>query len=193
MTFNTTSFFAGVGTVFAAVALGFVGGAMITTSPKVEPNRLERVTATATTPDAGVKAATPEVRSVAAKAPEEPAAVTTSGTKDEMTQSPPAPDGVISQTPIVASPPQPSPVTANPVMAKDGADLQAESAKKARADEWKRDVASKKRRAERRRERRRRDIEAVENAVLRTQPDDGQQTIPQRDDRSPRLGFFGDD
>jgi len=36
MTFNTTSFLAGVGTMFAAVALGFAGGAMITTSPKLE-------------------------------------------------------------------------------------------------------------------------------------------------------------
>ena len=214
MTFNTTSFLAGVGTVFAAVALGFAGGAMITSSPKVEPNRLERVTAAApaTTPDASVKTATPAVRPVtAAKAPEEPAAAAASETKNdknEMAQSPAAPDRVISEAPAAASqqavPPQPAPIAANPVVAKaaakDDAEPQAESPKKARDDQLKREIASRnaERRAERRRERRKRDIEGAEDAVLQMQPDDGpQQTMPQRYDqrydRSPRFGFFGDD
>ena len=47
MAFSTSSFLAGVGTVFAAVTIGFAGGAMIATSPKVEPNRVERVAASA--------------------------------------------------------------------------------------------------------------------------------------------------
>jgi len=210
MTFNTTSFFAGVGTVFAAVALGFAGGAMITTAPKVEPNRLERVMATApaTTPDASVKTATPDVRPVtAAKAPEEPAGAAVSEAKNdrnEMAQSPPAPDRVISEAPAAASqqavPPQPAPVTANSVVAKADAEPQAESPRKARDDQLKREIASRnaERRAERRREGRKRDIDGAEEAVLQMQPDDGpQQTMPQRYDqrydRSPRFGFFGDD
>jgi hypothetical protein len=36
-------FFAGVGTVVAAMTIGFAGGTMITISPQVEPNRLEPV------------------------------------------------------------------------------------------------------------------------------------------------------
>jgi len=207
MTFSTTSFLAGVGTVFAAVALGFAGGALITTTPRVEPNRLERVTASppspATTPDAGVKSAVPEIRSVvAAKAPGEPAAAPKNETKDEMPQSPLVPDQVTLQAPAVAStqavPPQPAPVVAKPVVAKDDTDAQAEGQKKVRDEQLKKESASRsaERRAERRRERRRRDIEGAENAVLQIQPDDGP-TIPQRyeqrNDRSPRIGFFGDD
>ena len=214
MSFSTTSFLAGVGTVFAAVALGFAGGAMITTSPKVEPNRLERVTAgaaaTATIPDAGVKTAIPEVRSVVAtKTPEETAAAPrietaaapTTETKDEMPQSAPVIDRVISQTPAPAPqavPPQPAPVTVRPVVARDDADVQADSPRKARDDQARKESASRnaERRAERRRERRRRDIEGAEDAVLQIQPDDGptiSQRYEQRFDRGPRFGFFGDE
>jgi hypothetical protein len=52
MAFNNSSYFAGVGTVVAAISLGFAGGAMITTSAVQPPNRLERVTSTATPPSA---------------------------------------------------------------------------------------------------------------------------------------------
>ena len=210
MNFSTTSFLAGVGTVFAAVALGFAGGAMITTSPKVEPNRLERVTAAApapkpdttapaTTPDAGVKAAMPEIRSVVAvKAPEQPAAAAKNETKGEMPQSSLVPERVMSETPASgaqqAVPPQPAPLTSKPVVARDDTEVQAESARKARDDQFKRESASRsaERRAERRRERRRRDIEGAQDAVLQMQPDDGPQIMSPRYDRSPRLGFFGD-
>jgi hypothetical protein len=71
MAFNTTSFFAGVGTVFAAITLGFAGGAMITTSPKVEPNRLERVAASAPVIAARTEApATPLVPAIKPETPE---------------------------------------------------------------------------------------------------------------------------
>lgn len=43
MAFSGSSYFAGVGTAFAAIALGFAGGALITTSAVQPPNRLERV------------------------------------------------------------------------------------------------------------------------------------------------------
>jgi hypothetical protein len=37
MAFSATPFFGGVGTVFVAIAMGFAGGAMISTSPGTEP------------------------------------------------------------------------------------------------------------------------------------------------------------
>jgi hypothetical protein len=44
MAFNPVSFFAGIGTVFVAIAVGFGGGLLLTSSVKTEPpNRLERV------------------------------------------------------------------------------------------------------------------------------------------------------
>jgi hypothetical protein len=45
MAFSGSSYFAGIGTAFAAIAVGFAGGAMITTSPVQPPNRVERVNA----------------------------------------------------------------------------------------------------------------------------------------------------
>jgi hypothetical protein len=145
------------------------------------------------TPDAGVKTVAPDVRSVAAaKTPEDQ----TAATKTE-TQSPPAPDAVMTPASVSqqAVPPQPAPVTARPVMAGNDADAQADSAKKARDDELKKVVAAKnaERRADRRRERRRRDIEAAENAVLQMRRDDGPQILTQRYDNGPRMGFFGDE
>ena len=43
MAFSNSSFFAGIGTAFAAIAVGFAGGAMITTRAVDQPNRLERI------------------------------------------------------------------------------------------------------------------------------------------------------
>jgi hypothetical protein len=53
MAFSSSSFFIGVGTVVAAISLGFAGGAMFTTSTVQPQNRLERVTA-ATAPPASI-------------------------------------------------------------------------------------------------------------------------------------------
>ncbi len=50
MAFSGPSYFAGVGTAFVAVALGFAGGALVTTSAVQPPNRLERVTSHAPAP-----------------------------------------------------------------------------------------------------------------------------------------------
>jgi hypothetical protein len=50
MAFSSSSFFVGVGTVVAAIAVGFAGGAMITTSTVQPQNRLERVTTGAAPP-----------------------------------------------------------------------------------------------------------------------------------------------
>ena len=43
MAFSGSSYFFGIGTAFAAIAVGFAGGSMITTSTVQPPNRLERV------------------------------------------------------------------------------------------------------------------------------------------------------
>jgi len=197
MAFNTTSFFAGVGTVFVAVTLGFLGGALITTSPQTELNRVERVAAgaQATSRDASVKAAAPDARSVAAAMPsQEPAAAVTTE------PAPTAPDRVIALAPAPSSPqatapqavaPQPPADAPLPVLARDESDSQAGVAKKARDDEVKK-AKTAARRAERRRERRAREIEAVENSVLQMPRDDRPQEMPRRYD-NPRLVFFGNE
>jgi hypothetical protein len=193
MAFSTTSFFAGVGTVFVAVTLGFAGGAMITSSPQMEPNRLERVAASAqaTPRDAGVKAATADARSVTAAMPSpEPSAAANTET------SPTSPDRVISLTPIPGSQqavaPQPAVATPLPVVARYESDSQADNVKKARDDDLKK-AKTAARRAERRRERRAREIEAAENSVLQMPRDDRSQEMPQRYDSNPRLVFFGNE
>jgi len=198
MAFSTTSFFAGVGTVFIAVTLGFLGGAMITTSPQMEPNRLERVAAgaQATARDASVKAAAPEARSVtAATQSQEPSVAANTE------PAPTSPDRVITLAPAPSSPqaiapqavaPQPAADTALPVLARDESASQAGSIKKARDDEVKK-AKTAARRAERRRERRAREIEAVENSVLQMPRDGRAQEMPQRYDGNPRLVFFGNE
>ncbi len=99
MAFSTTSFLAGVGTVFAAVTIGFAGGAMITTSPKMEQNRVERV-ASHTPPAENAPVPTPAPIAARAETPaNSPAPATT-----EPTQTSPAPERVIALTPASAAP-----------------------------------------------------------------------------------------
>jgi hypothetical protein len=57
MAFSSSSFFVGVGTVVAAIAVGFAGGAMITTSTVQPQNRLERVTTNAAPPSSATSPA----------------------------------------------------------------------------------------------------------------------------------------
>jgi hypothetical protein len=186
MAFNMTSFFVGVGTVFAAIVVGFGGGAMMTSTTRVEPNKLERAAASTPAPSAAViaKAQTPEVPSTStATAPEAQPAVA----KSETPESPSAPDRSVSLTPAPASQPvpsQPAPVMAKDVMAKDDAASQADTVKKAQDGEPSKDAAPKKpeRRAERHRERRRyQDVDSAANAVRQMQRDDEVQQF-QRDD-----------
>jgi hypothetical protein len=119
MAFSTTSFFAGVGTVFAAITIGFAGGAMITTSPKLEPNRLERVAASAP----AVTPSAPATRLASIPVATE--------AKTETPEPAPATDRVIATAPAPSAqpsaPPQPQPVTA-----KDDSAPQIGSASKIR-------------------------------------------------------------
>jgi hypothetical protein len=200
MAFSTTSFFAGVGTVFAAVTIGFAGGAMITTSPKLEPNRLERVAASAPAVTPSAKAETPATRLAATPLASTPVATEA---KTETPEPAPATDRVIAMAPAPSAqpsaPPQPQPVTA-----KDDGAPQIGSASKIREGELRREREkdSRMQRTERRAEarpqlRKRREIEAAANAVRQMQRDNAVQEVSQRDDSprdgSPRLGFFGNE
>jgi hypothetical protein len=162
MAFNTTSFFAGVGTVFAAITLGFAGGAMITNPPKVEPNRLDRVAASA-----------PVTTPVAAAKTEAPASPSVPAAKTETAETTAAPERVISLTPA-PNLPQTFPPQPQPVMAKDDVASQIDNAK-VRDAELKKEAEPKKaeRRAEQRRERRKQQKirAATTNAVRRMQLD----------------------
>jgi hypothetical protein len=221
MAFSTTSFFAGVGAVAAAIVVGFAGGTMMTSTTRVvEPNKLERAAASTPVPSPAViaKAQTPEVPSTAtATAPEAQPVVA----KNDAPESLPAPDRSVSLTPAPAS--QPAPSQPAPVMAERDAASQADAVKKAQDGEPSREAAPKKpeRRAERHRERRRyQDVDSAANAVRQMQRDDevqqfqrddevrqiprddrvrqirrgdGQQEVILRRNETPRFGFFGDD
>jgi hypothetical protein len=89
MAFSGSSFFVGVGTAFGAIALGFAGGAMITTSAVQPPNRLERLNAGTT---------------VGSNSQPTPPQVTSSSTEQPSTANPPAQP---TPTPIVAAAPVP--------------------------------------------------------------------------------------
>jgi hypothetical protein len=184
MTFNTTSFLAGVGTMFAAVALGFAGGAMITSSPKVEQNRLERVAANV-----------PVVTQTAAPKADPTAVPAVPAARSETVETAPAPDRVIPMTAAATAQTTSAPsALPQPVMVRDDTTSQIDSAKRAREGELRKEAELKKaeRRAERRERRKRQGIEAATNAVRQMQRDGGIQEVSQRDE-SPRLGFFGND
>jgi hypothetical protein len=196
MTFNTTSFMAGAGTVFAAVVLGFVGGAMITSRSTVEPNRVERVAATASheaspapTPEAPRTDAAAGPTTVTTKAPVEPAAAS---------DKPPAPaDRVISLSPASSSPQPSAAETAKPMVARDDSEDDAAKTVRnetARNEELRKAAAARaaERRAERRRERRKRDLQAAENAVMQMQREDSPPYGRELYER-PRVGFSGND
>jgi hypothetical protein len=191
MAFNTTSFFAGVGTMFAAVTIGFAGGAMLTSSPKVEPNRVERVAAnTPATIPAAAKAETPAVPSVS-NVKEETPVVPPLIAKNETPETPAAPDRVVSTVPAPAAqvvPPQPQ-----PVVAREDVASQIDNAKKIREGELRKqaEFRESERRVEQRR-RKRQEIDAAVSAVRRMQRDGVLQEASQQQE-SPRFGFFGRD
>jgi hypothetical protein len=195
MAFSTTSFFAGVGTVFAAVMIGFAGGTLIhTPSPKMEPNRLERVAAsTPAVIAAATKAETPAVPSVPtikAEAPAVPSVLAANATPEIV----PSPDRVATTAPAPASP-QVIPPQPQPVVARDDVASQFDNAKKVREGELRKQAELKEseRRAEQR-HRKRQEIAAAVDAVKRMKRDGVLQEAAQQDE-APRLGlgFFGHD
>jgi ribonuclease E len=192
MTFSKSSFFAGVGSVFAAIVIGFAGGAMITGGAGVQPpNRVERVAAGETLQ----------------KSAGQPAAVANT----------PAPEPAMATAPVPASDPQPvaqrpapaAPATASneaapasktqrpppplPVVAKgDDAPPRNDQAND-RAVELKK--AAERKRAEERKfaeRRKRQDIEQAANAIRQMKRDGVIDQVVQREE-APRFGFFGND
>jgi hypothetical protein len=205
MTFNKSSFFAGVGSVFAAIVIGFAGGAIITGGAGVQPpNRVERVAA---------GEALQKSSGHAAVASGQPAAVATT----------PAPEPTMAAAPAPASDPQPmaqrpapaAPATASneaapapktqqsppapAVIAKgdDALPVRNDQASD-RTAEWKK--AAERRRAEERKfaeRRKRQDIEQAANAIRQMKRDGVIDQVVQRDEaprvEAPRFGFFGND
>ncbi len=172
MAFSAT-FFGGIGTAFVAI-MGFAGGAMISTSPKLEPNLVER--AAANVPVASTKAETPAAPSVPAAAPVPVARAEA-----------PAPDRVIAMTPPQNSEPS-VPLRPQPPVATDDVAARSDNVKKVREDEVRKD---RERRTEVRRERRKRqEIQAAANAVRQMQRDGAIEEVSQREE-TPRFGFFG--
>jgi hypothetical protein len=183
MAFNTTSFFAGVGSVVALVTVGFAGGAMLAPSPKMEPNRLERLAAV-NSPAIAAKAETPPVPS---ESPVPPPGVA----KNETAELP-APDRSIATTPAAVTQPA-VPPPPQPVVAKEDVTSQIDNAKKVREGELRKqaEFRESERRAEARRERRKRqEIDAAADAVRQMKRDGVLQEITQQDD-IPRPGLFG--
>jgi hypothetical protein len=109
MAFSGSSYFAGIGTAFAAVAVGFAGGAMVTTTAVQPPNRLERVAAGTAVPSDSAPAST------APSSPEQ--ANTAKPVPQEATPSP-----VIAAAPSPpAADPKPAPQLTDPAAAKTDA------------------------------------------------------------------------
>jgi hypothetical protein len=94
MAFSGSSYFFGIGTAFAAIAVGFAGGAMITTSTVQPPNRLERVAVGAVVPSEQANTTKPAPQNT----PPSPV----------VAAAPPAP----AADPQPAAPPQPTPPAA---------------------------------------------------------------------------------
>ncbi len=190
MSFSTKSYLAGVGTVVAALTIGFSGGFFLAPpAGHVEQNRLQRVASSSPISNPASQAA--------------PAA------KPEITEVRPI-ELVASAVPV-PSPQQPSDAETIPVMAKavepaptepDRASAEDSAAKpevrkpeistdKMRAAEAKaeRRRAKEQRRAERRKQR---EIELAAVAVKRMLRDRDPQQFADRME-SPRFGFFGED
>lgn len=122
MAFNSSSYFVGVGTAFAAIAIGFAGGAMITTSTVQPPNRLERVAAgTAAPPSSAPSNATLASTASPGQASQQ-ASVTTPAPQPQAAA--PAPAAAVASAPANDSPPVQQPQPATPAVRTDAANIQ---------------------------------------------------------------------
>ena len=183
MPINTSSYFAGVATAFAAVALGFAGGFIVSNpTQKVEPpNRVERVAANAPLPNPpGVQTAAPVAQPDTA-APVPPAAAPEPAAPQPVAEQPPPAQQQAAQQPAAA----PTPV---PVVAKDDA---AELAKIREADL----KAAERKRAQHRRwaerQRHQQELDAATAQVRQIDRGEGEVVVQRGPIEMPRLGFFG--
>jgi hypothetical protein len=185
MAFNNSSYFAGIGTVVAAVTLGFAVGAMITSGGVQPPNRLERVAASAVLPASNLHPAD------AQKAvPGEP----TEAADDARpaVQQPPAPPAIMVRSEAAATSMAQPPAPAIVARSEDPAAAKNERAS-ARSFELKRETY--RRRDDERKfadRKKRQEIEDAANAVRQMRRDGVIDQVVERD-RTPRFGLFGND
>jgi hypothetical protein len=192
MAFSNSSYFAGVGTVFAAVTLGFAVGAMITSGGVQPPNRLERVASSAVLPASNVHPADAQK----AAPGEPPAAVPTAAGDDPrpVVQQPPPPPAIMvkSEAAANANVQQPSPAPPIVTRSEDAVTAKNERASLRSAD-LKREPYRKREEERRFAERKKRqEIEDAANAVRQMRRDGVIDQVVERD-RTPRFGLFGND
>jgi type IV secretory pathway VirB10-like protein len=183
MPINTTSYFAGVATAFAAVALGFAGGFGVSNpTQKVEPpNRVERVAANAPLANPqGVQAAAPVAKPDTAP-PVPPAAAPEPAAPQPVAEQQPPAQQQAAQQPAAA--PAPAPVVAKDDAAEPAkireADLKAAERKRAQHRRW----------AER--QRHLQELDAATAQVRQVDRGEGELVVQRSPIEVPRLGFFG--
>lgn len=188
MPFNTKSYLAGVGTVVAALTIGFSGGFFLApTAEHVEQNRLQRVTSSAPisnpAPQAAImaKAEVTEATQIPlapAPSPQQPAPSETVPVMAKAIEPAPAP--------VVAKAAEPVRSASEESVAKPEINTDRMRAAEANAE---RKRARDQRSAERRKQR---EIELATVAVRRMLSDRDPQQVADRTE-SPRFGFFGQD
>jgi hypothetical protein len=222
MAFSSSSYFAGVGTVVAAISLGFAGGAMLTTSAVQPPNRLERVTSSAPLPPSAPSSPASEQSGgtappappqqppqTVAAAPSAPAA----DSQPVQQPQPPAPARIDVKTDAATNAQQPLPASPSVAKIEDAAPAKNERAnarpaevnrEASRSAEPNREASRKKAEERKFTERRRRqdlqDLDEATNVVRQMRHDGPLDEVIERD-AAPRLiegpprrfGLFGRD
>jgi hypothetical protein len=213
MAFNSSSYFVGVGTAFAAIAIGFAGGAMIPTDAVQPPNRLEQVAAGKTPPPGSGAAPSIASNATAPPAQEPPAQTVIAAPPPPPVTVAAAPSAaVVDPQPVQQPQPAPAPVAKSPAPApvvknEDAAPLKNERAS-ARPVEVNKEPSHKK--IEERKfsedrklpERKRRpdlqELDEVTNVVRRLPRDGAIDEVVERDEAPrlidsprPRIGLFG--
>jgi hypothetical protein len=215
MSFSTKSYLAGVGSVIAALTIGFSGGFLIAKpTPYTEQNRLQRVTSSAPIASSAPQIASPAPQTAAALPTPAitEARIISTETKPPAVQSAPP-----ETTPIIAkaAAPEPAPVVAKsepaPAVAKSEPVRTAVeqtrepdsngNAEKRRAVDAKAAESSDAKIAERKRiearklaeRRKQREIELATLAVKRMLRDRGNPQQVADGIETPRFGFFGQD
>lgn len=214
MAFNTTSYLAGVGTVVAALTIGFSSGFFFAAPTQNEPpNRLQRVASSAPLAN---QAATPAPSAPTQEIPKQDVAAagavpTAAAAPAPVASSPPAavaaPTPVASVSPapsqqavspepapVVATAPEPAPAAAaQERIAQINADKAAERIRAVEASR-----AAERKRVEARkladRQRKQREVQEAATAVKRMLRDRDVQQVADTDGPgfdTPRLGFFG--
>lgn len=188
MSFSTTSYLAGVGSVIAALTIGFSGGFFLAKpTPYVEQNRLQRVTSNSTNST---------VASPAPQATDLPQPVVTEA-KATPVSIPPEIRKPSETVPVMAEAvaPETAPVIAKPEPIRDAAepdraaqpDVKAERLRAADAKAMERKRKEARKFAERRRQR---EIALATVAVRRMLRDRDPQQVADSVE-TPRFGFFG--